>query len=138
MSQSHLEAFLDAMHEGNADAAIQQLSDDVVLWSPIFPDPFVGKAKVGSVLGVVLGVVDSFDVVDVMHGAVHTAVAFRFTSGDQNLEGVDIITLAPDGLLASLKLMWRPLPGLVAMQNRIAPLIGAPVMTLVTAETSPA
>lgn len=136
MAHSPLEIFLQAMHEGNADVAIQQLADDVILWSPIFPDPFKGKAKVGSVLGIVLNLMDSFDVVDTMHSATHTVISFCFTSGEESLEGVDIITLGHDGLLTSLKLMWRPLPGLIAMQNRIAPLIGAPAMKLVTADVS--
>ena len=71
-----------------------------------------------------------------MHGLAHTAVAFRFTSGDQAFDGVDLMTLNADGLVSSLKLMWRPLPALVAMQNRIAPGIGAPILTLVPATQS--
>lgn len=134
----HLDAFLHAMHDGDADAALEHVTEDVRLWNPIFPDPFEGKAKVRAVLGVVLEIMDSFELVEVMHGVAHSAVAFRFTAGNEALAGMNLMTLDSSGRVASLKITWRPLPGIVAMQNRIAPLIGAPVMTLVTATPSAA
>ena len=131
MSYDHLHQFLDAMHNKDADRALEHVMDDVKLWSPIFVDPFEGKAKVRMVLGVVLGLMDSFEVLEVMHGLIYSAVAFRFTSGDHSLDGMDLMTTDGSGLISSLKIMWRPLPTVVAMQNRIALAIGAPVMTLV-------
>ena len=130
MPQDHLDAFLHALHDKDADALLEHVTDDVTLWSPIFPDPFQGKAKLRSVLGIVLGAVDRFEVVEVMHGAAHVAVALKLEAGGDTLDGMDLITLGPGGLVASMKIMWRPLPAIVAMQNRIAPHIGAPVLTL--------
>ena len=123
------------MHNRDAEGALKHLDEEVVLWSPIFPDPFEGKKRAGPVLGVVLDLIKTFDVVEVIHGSAQTVVVFRFTAGDESLEGVDLITLASDGKIASLKLMWRPLPGIIAMQNLIAPRIGAPAMVLVPKES---
>ena len=133
MSHDHLDEFLAAMHAKDADGALEHVADDVKLWSPIFVDPFEGKAKVSAVLGVVMGAMDSFEVLEVMHGLAHSVVAFRFSAGGNSLDGVDLMTLNGTGLIATLKIMWRPLPAVVAMQNRIAAAIGAPVMTLVAA-----
>ena len=71
-----------------------------------------------------------------MHGAAHSAVAFILEAGGVTLEGMDLITVDPSGLVATLKIMWRPLPAIVVMQNRVAPHVGAPVLTLVS--TAPA
>ena len=119
------------MHEKDADALLEHVVEDVTLWSPIFAEPFQGKAKLRAVLGVVLGSVDGFEVVEVMHGTAHSAVAFRLVAGDVTLDGLDLVTFDPSGLVETLKVMWRPLPAIVAMQNRIAPLVGAPALSLV-------
>ena len=138
MPHDHLDAFLHALHDKDADALLEHVTDDVTLWSPIFPDPFRGKAKLRHVLGIVLGAVDRFEVVEVMHGVAHVAVAFRLDAGDDTLDGTDLITLDPSGLVATLKGMWRPLPGIVTMQNRIAPHVGAPSLKLVPSDEAKA
>jgi hypothetical protein len=138
MSHAHLDDFLHAMHDKDADGLLDHVTDDVTLWSPIFPEPFQGKEKLRAVLGVVLGTVDRFEVVDVLHGTAHSAVAFRLDAGGVTLDGMDLFTFDPDWPVATLKVMWRPLPAVVAMQNRIAPLVGAPVMSLVTATAAAA
>lgn len=136
MSHDHLDAFLHALHEKDADALMEHVTEDVTLWSPIFSDPFQGKTKLRSVLAIVLGAVDRFEIIEVMHGAEHRAVAFRLQAAGVSLDGMDLITLAPDGRVASLKIMWRPLPAIVAVQNLIAPHVGAPALTLVPAPTA--
>lgn len=138
MPHDHLDAFLHALHNKDANALLEHVTDDVTLWSPIFPDPFRGKAKLQQVLGIVLGAVDRFEVVEIMHGAAHVAVAFRLEAGGETLGGMDLITLDPSGLVATMKIMWRPLPAIVAMQNRIAPHVGAPRLKLVPADPVPA
>lgn len=138
MSQVHLDAFLHALHQGNAEGLLDHVTDDVTLWSPIFPDPFKGKTKLGSVLGIVLSAVDAFEVVDILRGAEHVAVAFRLEAAGKSLDGMDLITLDRDGLVASLKIMWRPLPAIVAVQNLIAPRVGAPALTLMPAASASA
>lgn len=51
MDKTHLQPFLDAMHAKNPAALAAHMSDDVTLRSPILPDPVVGKGPVGNLLG---------------------------------------------------------------------------------------
>ncbi|MCB8877886.1 nuclear transport factor 2 family protein [Acidisoma silvae] len=138
MSHAHLDAFLHAIHGRDANGLLDHVTNEVTLWSPIFPEPFQGKEKLRAVLSVVLGAIDRFEVVEVMHGNAHSAVAFRLDAGGITLDGMDLFEFDSTGLVATLKVMWRPLPAIVAMQNRIAPLVGAPLMSLVTATAAAA
>ena len=133
MNMNHLQPFLDAMHRGDSAALSAHMSEDVVLRSPILADPIEGKVAVSRLLAVLLQVADSFTVTDLVPADTHAAVFVRIHSGEIMIEGVDDMHVDSAGLVTSMTIQWRPLPALVEMQQRLAPLIGAPALRLVAA-----
>ena len=130
MDMPHLTPFLDAMHRGDAAGVSAHMSQDVVLRSPILADPIQGKTAVNQVLDALLRVVDSFVVTDIVAAETHAAVFATITAGDVTVEGADDMHVDPDGLVTSMTIQWRPLAAIVAMQQRLAPLLGIPALTL--------
>ena len=128
--ESHVSAFLDALHSGERDTLGKHLAANVTLKSPIFETPFEGRETVLAVLNVLLTAVDSIEIVDTMSVGDRTVVFVQLRVGDVTIEGVDSIRTAPDGNIQSMTIMWRPLPAVVHAQQRIAPLIGKPAMEL--------
>ncbi len=133
MDMTHLKPFLDGMHGGDADALADHMSEDVVLNSPILAEPVRGKSAVAGVLAALLHVADSFEVRSIVAAEGRAAVFVAIRAGDVVVEGVDDMHVDRDGLVSSMTIQWRPLPAVVAMQQLIAPVIGAPVMKLVAA-----
>ncbi len=133
MDMTHLQPFLDAMHRRDPAALPGHMTEDVILRSPILADPVQGRTAVGRLLAVLLQVADSFTVTDLVAADSHAAVFVTIRCGAITVDGVDDMHVDAAGLVASMTIQWRPLPALVAMQQRLAPLIGAPALTLVPA-----
>ncbi|RTE88362.1 hypothetical protein D6B98_36105 [Bradyrhizobium sp. LVM 105] len=55
----------------------------------------------------------------------------RIRAGDAEVTGVDDLSVDTDGRIARMSIQWRPLEKFVAIQQRLAPLIGAPKLRLV-------
>ena len=53
------------------------------------------------------------------------ALVFRARVGDREIEGVDLLRLGHDGLIANLTAIIRPLSGLVALAQAIGPRVEA-------------
>ena len=133
MDMTHLEPFLDAMHHGDIAGVSAHMSQDVVLRSPFLADPVHGKVAVSQLLDVLLRVADSFVVTDLVAAETHAAVFVTITAGDVTVEGVDDMHVDPDGLVIGMTIQWRPLAAAVAMQQRLAPMLGLPALRLVPA-----
>lgn len=131
MDMTHLKPFLDAMHRGNADGLSEHMRDDIKLLSPIFAEPFVTKAKVLGVLSLLVKIADHFEVTDMLIGEKNAAVFITIRSGEDEVRGVDDVHVDEEGLICSMTIQWRPLEAIVAMQRRLAPLIGVPALELV-------
>jgi len=125
------------MHARNPDNLAEHLAEDVVLESPFLSDPFVGRQAVMRVLQVLLAGVDEFEATEVIAGETRAAIMLRIRAGDAEVTGVDDLTVNADGLIARMSVQWRPLEKIVAIQQRLAPLIGVPKLGLVQIETSP-
>lgn len=89
-----------------------------------------------AVLGHLLAVVDTFDVRELLRGDQNVAVFLRIKMDDIEIDGVDVTHLDGDGLIDSMTVAWRPLPAVVAVQNRIAPRLGLPALKLVAASAN--
>ena len=131
MNMTHLQPFLDAMDSKHTEALGEHLSDDVSLKSPFVTEAFVGREAVVNVLKTLLSAVDRFETMAVMVGDARAAVALRIRSGDTEVTGVDDMTIDAEGLIDSMSVQWRPLTAIVAMQQKLAPLIGIPALELV-------
>jgi len=125
-----LAALLDGMHARDMQKVAENISEDIVLKSPIFADPFVGREQAVEVITHLLSVVDQFEPGEVLWGEDKFAAILKLRVGTTDVEGVDVITLNEEGKVNSMTIQWRPLPAVVEVQNRLAPAVGAPVLKL--------
>lgn len=125
-----LVALLEGMHDSDLEKIAESLSEDVVLKSPIFADPFVGRERALGVITHLLNAVDHFSPGEIFWGEGKYAVTLNFTVGSTDIEGVDVVALNEDGKIKSMTIQWRPLPAIVEVQNRLAPAVGVPVLKL--------
>lgn len=131
MNMEHVQPFLDAMDAKRIDALGPNLSEGVVLSSPFVTEAFVGRDAVPAVLKVLLSAVDSFETTGVIAEERRAAVTLRIRADETEVTGVDVMTIDADGLVDSMTIQWRPLASVVAMQQKLAPLIGIPALEFV-------
>ncbi|WP_431015337.1 nuclear transport factor 2 family protein [Bradyrhizobium pachyrhizi] len=131
MMMNHVSPFLDGMHSRNPDSLGEHLAENVVLESPIFPEPFVGKEAALGVLKVLLSGIDQFEATNIIAGESRAAIMLRIRAGDAEVTGVDDLSVDTDGRIVRMSIQWRPLEQIVAIQQRLAPLVGAPKLRLV-------
>ena len=111
------------------------MSDDVVLDSP-FVSTSVGREAVTKLLRTLLSAVDEFETTAVIAGEDRAAVMLRIRAGDAEVTGVDDMTVGADGLIASMTIRWRPLHQIVALQQKLAPLVGISPFRVVEPKTA--
>jgi len=120
MVPTHLHAFTEAMQRKDLEAMLTHMTDDVVLKTPLVAEPFRGKAALRPVVEALLGVVDAFEFHEVMQGPQHVSSFFRVTVGSVELDGMDYWRLNDAGLIQEMTVLWRPLPAVAAVQNKLA------------------
>ena len=119
MDLKHLHAFTDAMKGKNLDAMLTHMAEDVILKTPLVAEPFYGKAAIRPVVEALLAVVDKFDFLETMQGPQHVSEFFRVTVGSYELDGMDYWLLNEAGLIREMTVLWRPLPAVLAVQNKL-------------------
>ena len=125
-----LSALLDAVHARDAAGAAHNLAEYVIFESPIVAQPFVGRDQVSNVVSALLDIFDEFTVTEIIAGEGCFAVVVNIKIGMTELDAVDLIGINAEGKVASISIHVRPLPAIVALQNRLAPVLGVPVLTL--------
>jgi len=108
-------AFRDAVLAHDHDALVATLADDVTFCSPAVHKPYEGRDATAFVLAGVVRVFEDFRYVDELIGDGKATLRFRARVGDREIEGVDLLTEGPDGLISELTVMVRPLSGLKAV-----------------------
>ena len=131
MDMKHVRPFLDALDGELVDQLGEHLSNDVVLKSPLLPDPFTGRDAVVGMLKILRSAIDTFETTDVIAEERRAAVILRIRAGETEVTGVDVMTVDEDGLIDSMTIQWRPLVSVVAIQQKLARLIGIPPLELV-------
>jgi hypothetical protein len=110
------------------DAALATLHDDVTFHSPAVHKAYRGKESVSALLRLVAETFEDLRYTDELAGSgddpVHGLV-FRARVGDRELEGLDLLRIGPDGLIADLTVMIRPLSGLIALAQALGPKLEA-------------
>jgi len=122
--------FRVAAESHNIDALLGTLAPDVVLHSPVTFAPYAGKEPVGGLLRLVSEAFDGWRCVEEVRspdGVI--GFVFRTRVGDRELEGLDLLRLNADGLIADLTVMIRPLSGLIALAQAIGPKVNATGLT---------
>jgi hypothetical protein len=109
------------------------MSDDVVIYSPLVPAPFKGKDKVADLLAALLSTVDAFEPKMLLRDNADFVAVFTIRLGDHVIDGMDHMHLNEAGLVDSMRVAWRPLASVVAVQQKLAPKLGGQAMKLVSA-----
>jgi SnoaL-like domain len=112
------------VESADLDAAGELLAPEIVFHSPVTFHPFTGRDTVRRLLGEVIQVFEDFRYTDeIAAGDLH-ALIFRAQVGDREIEGLDLLRIGADGLIADFTVMLRPLSGLLpfaqAMSERAA------------------
>ena len=135
ISTEHLDAYLEAMGRRDVGGTKAHMADDVVIRSPIVPAPFQGKEQVTGVLDALLSTVDAFEPKLLRDRSDFVAI-FTIRLGDHVIDGMDHMHLNDAGLVDSMTVAWRPLPAVVAVQQKLAPKLGGKAMMLIAADQS--
>jgi hypothetical protein len=118
--------FRAAVEAHDLDALTATLAPDVVLHSPVTFRPYAGREAVGALLRLIAETFEDMRYTDEIQGPGDTlALVFSTRVGDRELEGVDLLRLHPDGLVAELTVLVRPLSGLVALAQAMGPKVEA-------------
>jgi SnoaL-like protein len=119
MNLTHVNAFTAAMARKDLEGMLTHMTDDIVLTTPLVAEPFKGKAAVRPVVTALLAVVDKFDFLETLQGPEHVSEFFKITVGSLKLDGVDFWRLDKDGLIQEMTVLWRPLPAIAAVQQKL-------------------
>ena len=119
MDLTHVRAFTDAMQRKDLEGMLSHMTEDIVLETPFFAEPLQGKAALRPVVGALLAIVDGFDFQELMQGPSHVASFFVVRIGAERLDGMDYWLLDETRKIARMKVLWRPLPALAAVQRRL-------------------
>lgn len=75
--------------------------------------------------------VDELETAAIIAGENRAAIMLRIRAGEAEVTGVDDMIVGADGRIISMTVQWRPLAGIVAIQQKLAPLVGVPALELV-------
>ncbi|HEX4106952.1 MAG TPA: nuclear transport factor 2 family protein [Solirubrobacteraceae bacterium] len=113
-------SFRAAVEARDVDALEASLAPDVRFQSPAVYRAYEGRETTMVVLRAVLSVFQDFRYVDALRDGDRELLRFAARVGDREVDGIDLIRRAPDGRVAELTVMVRPLSGLVAVRDAIA------------------
>jgi hypothetical protein len=114
--------FREAIEARDLDAASATLAPDVQFHSPVAFRPFDGHEATMGVLTAIMSVFEDFEYTDELDsGGDTTALIFRARVGDKTVQGIDYVHTNEDGLIDEFTVMLRPVSGLMAVAERMAP-----------------
>jgi hypothetical protein len=124
-----VESLRHAIEARDADAVEALLAADVVFRSPALFKPYAGRAATMIVLRAAMEVFEDFRYTrtftdDAGGGSV---MLFAANVGGKSLEGVDVLSVGEDGLITEFRVIIRPLSGLVALAEAMAPRVSGPL-----------
>lgn len=109
------DAFVDAVHARDGDALAATFAEDIRFFSPVVFKPYSGRDVVKTII--VEGAMNTFEDFAYVHRIEQDNTATLIFSArvrDRTIDGLDLISFDSDGQVAELKVMIRPLSGLIA------------------------
>jgi len=97
------------------------LAPDVIMGPPPYWQRFEGAEMVQHLLGLVLEAIEDFTYHREWVEGDELALEFTGHVGDVELQGIDLISLDPEGRLSKLDVLIRPENAIVALRERIRP-----------------
>jgi hypothetical protein len=132
MTDDVLHTYREAISRGDLASLSAIFAENAELRVPLFNEPIEGRQAVAEILSVLFGVADSVHLGDAFTGTDGGyAISLTLTVGGVKLEGLERVHFDQDGLVDALLVALRPLDGLIAMHNTLAPLLGQPSLALV-------
>jgi hypothetical protein len=117
-------AFRDAVERADLDGAVALLAENVRFRSPAVFKPYEGRETV-AILRTVFGVFEDFHYTDELEGPDGThALIFEARVGDKSVQGLDLLRTGDSGEIENLTVMIRPLSGVIALAEAMAPKVG--------------
>jgi hypothetical protein len=120
------ERFVAASRAHDLDAAIAELSAEVVMLGPASDEPIVGREQVGAALRAVDAACDEFHHVHLLADSTQGAgplwgLVFEARVGETRLQGVDLVEVDPaEDRIVRFTVMARPVSGLMALGARMS------------------
>lgn len=114
-------AFADAVRARDLDAIRATLAEDIELYGPVFAEPFVGRAQVGGLFGVLLEAFEGVEIIDEVVSGDRFVLAFRAEVGGQPIEVVDLLSFDDDGRIETFTVTARPLAGIQSLAAAVGP-----------------
>ena len=118
-----MEQLRQALEARDIDAVEAMLADDVVFRSPAVHRAYAGKPITTAVLRAAAQVFEDLHYVRTFtddDGRGHVLM-FEATIAGRQLEGIDMVTLDDAGLISEFRVMIRPMTGLQALADGMAP-----------------
>ncbi len=112
--------FRSAAEAKDVELMTETLREDVVLHSPILFRGFQGRDVVVQVLQFVAMTLEEFAYVDDVSEGDTVFLRFKAKVGERELEGIDVLKLDEDGLVADLTVFMRPLSAITAFNERMS------------------
>ncbi|MFE9644563.1 nuclear transport factor 2 family protein [Streptomyces sp. NPDC006365] len=114
--------FRKAVEDGDHEAVVALLAEDVVFTSPVVFKPYAGKAITAAILGGVQRVFEDLRYVREIANpdGRDLALVFEARVGDRQIQGCDLLHFDEDGRIDDLTVMVRPLSGAQALQQAMA------------------
>jgi hypothetical protein len=105
--------FRAAVESGDVGAVGELLAPEIVFHSPVTFHPFVGRDTVTALLSLVAQTFEEFRYTGELHADGAHGLIFATSVGGREIEGIDLLRLDGDGLIADFTVMLRPLSGLL-------------------------
>ncbi len=120
-----VEAFLSEWHRIVANRDLnglrEILADDMTMGAPPYWQKLEGKDLIHHLLGVIISTIENFTYHREWISGRELALEFRGNVGEDELQGIDLISVGEDGRIKNLDVMIRPLNSLEALRDRVAP-----------------
>ncbi|MFZ3473863.1 nuclear transport factor 2 family protein [Streptomyces sp. 4.24] len=126
---SAADRFRSAVHSQDLAALALLFTDDVRLNSPVKSKPFEGKPAVLALFRVLLRTFEDFHYVGRFEGSAEagpdgaegpaTVLPFRTVVTGRQVHGIDMLHLAPGGLISEITVMIRPQTAVIAVGEAV-------------------
>jgi hypothetical protein len=125
MDHPEVDRFLEEWHrivrERDTAAIADILADDVAIGAPPYWSKVEGKDVVAHLLGLILETIEDFTYHRQWRQDCELALEFVGHVDGNNLQGIDLITVNTDGLLANIDVPMRPLNTIEHLRDKIGP-----------------
>jgi SnoaL-like domain len=105
--------FRAAVERMDIAAASELFAEDIVFHSPATFHPFIGRETVTRLLTIVADTFEDFRYTDELETDGAHALIFRAAIGGREIEGIDLLRVDANGLIADFTVMLRPISGLL-------------------------